>query len=119
MFYQNKFSNFGLEFYYEYNSSCPITFEEYKERVTEIHLYTLVVNEYFDPSDREDPIKRLITDKYLGYFSPNVFNRYNLFVEKNTYQIEGGLFNSQKNGKFYTVSKENTHITKLTENKPK
>ena len=77
------------------------------------------MNEYFDPSDREDPIKRLITDKYLGYFSPNVFNRYNLFVEKNTYQIEGGLFNSQKNGKFYTVSKENTHITKLTENKPK
>ena len=75
------------------------------------------MNEYFDSSNRQDPVKRLITDQYQGFFNPKMFNMYKLFVERNTYEIEGGLFHSQKNGKLYSVVKERAHITELFEDK--
>ena len=115
--YPNNFSSFGLEVAYKYNNNCPITFEEYRDRILELYMNVLIVNEEFDPSDREDPVKRLVTDQYGGYFNPEEFNVFNIFVERNTYEIEGGLFNSEKTGKFYTAVKEKNHSTKFYENK--
>ena len=36
-------------------------------------------------------------------------NRYDMFIGMNTYEIESGIFSSEKTGKFYTVSREKTY----------
>ena len=110
---QNNFSSFGLLYSYQYNPSCPLTFEEYIDKLYEIDLRLIIANERFDPSNREEPIKRLITDQYSSSSTPKMFNYYNMFIGMNTYEIESGIFTSQKTGKFYTVSRESTHSSEI------
>ena len=74
----------------------------------------IIGNERFDPSNRDEPIQRLITDQYYRYFTLNVINFYHMFIGKNTYEMEGGILNSDKTGKFYAVTRENTHTRKLS-----
>ena len=71
----------------------------------------IIGNERFDPSNRDEPIQRLITDQHYGVFSPKKNNYYDMFIEMNTYEIESGIFSSEKTGKFYTVSKEKTFVS--------
>ena len=66
----------------------------------------MIGNERFDPSNRDEPTQRLITDQYYGLFSPKMNNYYTMFIGMNTYEIESGIFSSEKTGKFYTVSRE-------------
>ena len=79
----------------------------------QVRFNLVIGNERFDPSNRQEPIQRLITDQHYSYFSPNVFNYYTMFIAKNTYEIEGGMFSSQNTGKFYTVSRETSHTRKI------
>ena len=79
-------------------------------------LSLVIGNERFDPSNRDEPIQRLVTDQHFGYFSPKTNNYYALFVGMNTYEIEGGMFSSKKTGIFYSVTREGTYNTKLLNN---
>ena len=36
-----------------------------------------------------------------------------MYIGKNTYEIESGLFSSEKTGKFYTVSRESTYSSQI------
>ena len=83
-------------FYYQYQSSCPISFEDYVDNIQFASLHLIVTNEYFDPSDIENPIGTVINDNYNLYFSPKSFNRYLLSIQKNSYEIESGDLFSQK-----------------------
>ena len=83
-----------------------MTFEEYINKVAEIQFNLIIGNEQFDPSNRDEPIQRLITDQHYGIFSPKMNNYYDMFIGMNTYEIESSIFSSEKTGKFYTVSKE-------------
>ena len=73
----------------------------------------IIGNEQFDPSNKDEPIKRLITDQYFSYFSPRELNYYNMYIGLNTYEIESGIFNSKKTGQFFTITKENIHTSEL------
>ena len=42
-----------------------------------------------------------------------------MFVGKNTYEMEGGMFSSDKTGEFYTVTRDNTHTRKLSDTRDK
>ena len=102
-----------MQFWYQYNPKCPLSFEEYTDKISKVELAMVIGNERFDPSDTDEPIQRLITDQYNGHFSPKTNNLYSLFIGKNTYEIEGGIFSSSKTGKFYTVNRENILISEL------
>ena len=106
-------SSFGLKYRYQYDPYCPLTFEEYTDKVTEIQFNLIIGNERFDPSNREEPIKRLITDQHYSIFSPKMQNYYHMFIRMNTYKIEGGIFTPEKTGTFYTVSGESTHTSEI------
>ena len=108
-FIQNNFSSFGLEYRYQYNSNCPLTYEEFTNKVAEIEFNLIIGNEQFDPSNRDEPIQRLISDQYYSRFSPKMNNYYTMFIGMNTYEIESSIFSSEKTGKFYTVSREKTY----------
>ena len=85
-----------IEFFYEYQSDCPITYEDYLDSIQHSALNLIVLNEYFDPSDIENPIGTVINDDYDHNFSPRLHNRYWLNIQKNTYEIDGGGMFSQK-----------------------
>ena len=80
----------------------------------------IIGDERLDISNRDEPIRRLITDQHYSRFSPKTYNYYDMFIGMNTYEIEGGMFSSGKTGKFYTVSRESTHISEIlnTQHKP-
>ena len=67
-------------FYYQYDSSCPLSFEEYVDNIQYASLNLIVTNENFDPSNIDNPIGTVINDNYNTYFSPKVFNRYLLSI---------------------------------------
>ena len=96
---------------YKYNSNCPLTFEEYTNKVADIEFDLIIGNERFDPSNKDEPIQRLITDQHYSSFSPKMHNYYDMFIGMNTYEIESGIFSSEKTGKFYTVNRERTFDT--------
>ena len=101
------YSSVLIAFYYEYQNNCPITFEEYTDNILFSVLRLYVFNEYFNPSDIENPIGTVINNDYDHYFSPQFLNRYSLKVQKNNYEIEtGGLFSQNKEGEFYKVQGE-------------
>ena len=92
----NEYNSITILFYYQYQSSCPISFEDYVDNIQFASLHLIVTNEYFDPSDIENPIGTVINDNYNLYFSPKNFNRYLLSIQKNSYEIESGDIFSQK-----------------------
>ena len=72
-----------------------------------MNVNLVIANEYFDPSNKEDPIQTVINDQYYATFSSDKLTRYNVFIQKNTYEIESGnLFTSKKTGEFYKVSRD-------------
>ena len=82
--------------FYEYQSDCPITYEEYSDSIQLGVLNLIVSNEYFDPSNVENPISTVINSNYDHYYSPKFHNRFSLNVQKNTYEINnGGLFSDK------------------------
>ena len=108
----NTFSTFGVHIRHKYNSSCPLTYEELIDKIYRLEINLVIANEYFDPSNREDPIKKVNTDQFHSLSTPQTSNLYNVFVKKNTYEIESGLFSPQKTGNFYQISKDVTHTSK-------
>ena len=95
-FAENEYNSIVILFYYQYDSSCPLSFEEYVDNIQYASLNLIVTNENFDPSNIDNPIWTVINDNYNTYFSPKVFNRYLLSIQKNSYEIETGDFISQK-----------------------
>ena len=95
-FSQEEYNSIIILFFYEYTSDCPLAYEEYLDNIEYSSLTLIVLNEHFDPSDVENPIGTIINDHYSHYFSPKIFNRYSLNIQKNTYEIEGGGLFSQK-----------------------
>ena len=82
--------------FYEYQSDCPITYEDYIDRIQFLVLNLFVSNENFDPTKIEDPISTVINEDYDHYFTPKLHNRFSLNVQKNTYEIDsGGLFSKK------------------------
>ena len=81
---------------YEYQSDCPISYEEYSDSVIYLFLNLIISNEYFDPSDIENPIRASTNDDYDFFYTPKFFNRYTLHVQKNSYEIDnGGIFSDK------------------------
>ena len=117
-FIQNNYSSFGVKLLYEYNPSCPITYEEYTDKISQIDLSLIIGNERFDPSNIEEPVQRLTTDQHFSSFTPKLHNYYTMFIGMNTYEIESGVFSSEKTGKFYSVTRENSYTTDIL-NSPK
>ena len=102
---------------YNENLDCRLTYSNYISRLYEVKIQFVILNEYFDPSNQDDPIKTVINDQYYKFISPRSYNYYEVFVEKNTYEIDQGfLFSSKINGNFYRAGKTNSHITELDEN---
>ena len=93
---ESEYNSIIALFSYEYQSSCPITFEDYIDKIDYSTLYLVISNENFYPSDMENPIRTVINDDYNYYFSPKEYNRYILNVQKNSYEIETGSLFSQK-----------------------
>ena len=94
---------------YEYNPSCPLSYEEYLEKVFYVQMEIIIGNEILDPSNKEQPIQRLITDEYDGFYDPRILNKHTLLLGVNTYEIEDGIFSSTKTGKFYAVTRDKVH----------
>ena len=69
----------------------------------------IIGNEILDPSNKEQPIQRLITDEYDGFYDPRILNKHTLLLGVNTYEIEDGIFSSTKTGKFYAVTRDKVH----------
>ena len=67
----------------------------------------MIANEYFDPFSKEDPIQTVLNNQFYVTFSADRYTEYDVFIQKNTYEIEsGGLLNRKKTGQFYRVAKE-------------
>ena len=95
-FAEQEYNSVVIIFLYEYQNSCPLSFEDYIDNIQYASLHLIISNEYFDPSDIENPISTAIKDNYNTYFSPKIFTRYMLSIQKNSYEIETGDLFSQK-----------------------
>ena len=100
--FSDTYKGLRLAVLYQPNSYWPLTYEEF---VSKVHYFTftlVIANEYFDPSSKEDPIKTMINDQYNVKISTDRYTHYDVFIKKNTYEIESGnLFISKKTGTFY------------------
>ena len=106
-FSSENFNSIVVELKYEFNNQCSLSYEQFIERVFEVRMQFIFANEYFDPLKNEDPIKTVISDQYYVYMSPKLYTNYDIFIEKNTYEIEKGyLFSNKKIGEFFRAGKE-------------
>ena len=96
LFSDKGYNSAVIMLYFEPQSDCQITYEEYLDSIHYSSLNLFVSNEYFDPSDMESPIKTSINDNYIHYISPRFHNRFLLNVQKNTYEIDSGGIFSEK-----------------------
>ena len=97
---------------YRPTGSCNISFQEFLDDLLDFRINFIVANEYFNPSGKRELIGTTLNDQLYKYISPRFHNYYDIFIEKNTYELdEGQLFSSKKEGNFYRIGKSNTHIT--------
>ena len=95
-FSDNGYNSVLVVLYYEYQNDCPITYDEYIDSIQYFGSNLIVMNEYFDPSDIENPISTVINDDYDHFFSPKLHNRHWLNIQKNIYGIDNGSIFSDK-----------------------
>ena len=79
-----------------------MTYDIFVAKAKYFDFNLIITNEYFDPFNKEDPIQTVINDQYYVTSSPDRHTEYDVFIQKNTYEIEsGGLFSNIKTGEFY------------------
>ena len=105
--YSKSYKDLNLKMYYKPNTNCALTYEEFLSSIEFLSFNMIIANEYFDPSNNEDPIKTVLNDQYRVKVSPDRVTRYEIFIQKNTYEIENGnLLPSKIAGEFYRVGTE-------------
>ena len=84
-----------------------MTYDEFVTK-TKYFVFNLVIaNEYFDPYNRDDPVQTTTNDQYYITFSADRYAEYEVFIEKNTYEIESGnIFGGKQSGEFYSADRE-------------
>ena len=106
-FYSQASSEFIVRYMYVPNNSWKTTFEEYQSNVIHITLDLITTNEYFDLSNQEDPVQSVLSNQFYAYFSIDELTIYDVFIQRNTYEVESGnLFTSKKTGEFYRANTE-------------
>ena len=83
-----------------------MTDEEFLEDVYEVRVDFLIANEYLDPNKIQDPVQTVITNQYYASTSPKFYTSYDIYIEKNTYEIDSGILSSDlKTGNLYRAGR--------------
>ena len=78
----NDHHTFLITVGYAPNEECGMTFQEYIENLSPIELNLVINNEYIDPKDFENPIKKTLTTDYNYYININFQTISDLFIKK-------------------------------------